>query len=267
MILAPLFDSLKAYRREQGELILYYIQNDLSDGRLIKVLGRDNAQYLPLLKEETLEYDLIVDDMPSSPNQKEMSWQIIMQMMPILAKAGLTPETLLLLLEDSPLNSTTLDKLKGRAQEQMQSPMAQLQQQVAGIQAQLEQMKVANMAADTELKRAQAVAALQKAPDPQAEMELKALETTGHIRLAEAKAQSDVAVAQQKAASDIQVAQTKAAIEMQAQAQEHASNMQMAREEHRVDMAAAVHGMVMDHAKTSADIANKRRQATAKPAK
>jgi hypothetical protein len=283
-ILAPLFDSLKAYRREQGELILWYIQNDLSDGRLIRVLGKDNAQYLPLVKQETLEYDLIVDDMPTSPNQKEMSWAIIKETMPILASAGMSPETLLMLLEDSPLNSTVLEKLKGRAKDQMQQqqPMMELQQRMAQIEAMLNQAKIGQVQADTELKKAQAVAELKDAPNPEAEFQLKALETSGHIQVKQAEAQANIQVAQQKAASDIQVAQTKAAVDMQVQQQKHWNDQQMAAERHHVDMATAhqqmaltadqhQHDVATSTAKTSADIANKDRVAKAaakrKPAK
>jgi hypothetical protein len=87
-ILAPLFDSLKLYRRVQGEVLLYLIVNYLADGRLIRITGDDAAQgqYVPFqLPDDFTMYDVIVDDAPTSPNQKEAVWnRCSRQLMPFL---------------------------------------------------------------------------------------------------------------------------------------------------------------------------------------
>lgn len=90
-ILAPLFDSLRRYRKMQGRILLEYIQTYLSDGRLVRILGNDGTQkYVPLVRDEgTATYDIIVDDAPSSPNQKEKVFQILSQLLPVLLKAGM----------------------------------------------------------------------------------------------------------------------------------------------------------------------------------
>lgn len=90
-ILAPIFDSLKRYRKMQGRILLEYIQQYLSDGRLVRILGEDGRQqYVPLVREEgTATYDVIVDDAPSSPNQREKTFQIMAQLLPVLLKAGM----------------------------------------------------------------------------------------------------------------------------------------------------------------------------------
>jgi hypothetical protein len=97
-ILAPLFDSLRRYRKMQGRILLEYIQKYLSDGRLVRILGQDGTEkYVPLVREEgTATYDIIVDDAPSSPNQKEKVFQILSTLLPVLLKAGipLPPEIL-----------------------------------------------------------------------------------------------------------------------------------------------------------------------------
>jgi hypothetical protein len=53
-ILQPLFDSLRRYRKEQGRLMLYLIEHYLSDGRLIKIEGPEEAQFVPLIKEQAI---------------------------------------------------------------------------------------------------------------------------------------------------------------------------------------------------------------------
>lgn len=134
-ILQPFFDALKYYREEQGVVMLYYIQNDLSDGRLIKIVGDEGAQYVPLIKQASEEYDIIVDDAPTSPNQKEQAWAIMMQLLPIFG-ATLPPDMLTTLLEYSPLPSTIVDKLKKQAEQMQQSQSEQQQKTQAMLEAQ-----------------------------------------------------------------------------------------------------------------------------------
>lgn len=84
-ILAPLFDSLRLHRFRCGRLDLKLVQKYLSDGRLVRIVGEEGAQFLPLNRDMTLgEYEVIVDDAPTSPNQKEKTWAITQQMFPVL---------------------------------------------------------------------------------------------------------------------------------------------------------------------------------------
>lgn len=102
-ILQPLFDSLRRYRKEQGRLLLYLIENNLSDGRLIRIVGEEGEKYVPLVKQEgSAQYDVIVDAAPSSPNQKEATWSMLQQLLPVIGKM-LPPATWLALLKYCPL--------------------------------------------------------------------------------------------------------------------------------------------------------------------
>lgn len=103
-ILAGFFDSLREYRKDQGKLMLYYITNFLSDGRLIRIGGDQDAKYVPLVHTPGLiEYDVIVDETPTSPNMKEQAWDAITQMFPFMAKVGMPPKVILEMLKYSPL--------------------------------------------------------------------------------------------------------------------------------------------------------------------
>ena len=134
-ILQPFFDALKCYREEQGAVMLYYIQNDLSDGRLIRISGPENEQYVPLIKQASSEYDIIIDDAPTSPNMKEQAWAIMMQLLPAFGNA-MPPEMLMTLLEYSPLPSTIVDKLKKQAAEMQAAQQEQQQKMAAAAEAQ-----------------------------------------------------------------------------------------------------------------------------------
>src|SRR5262245_34909375 len=107
-ILATFFDSLRRYRKMKGRVRLFFIQNYISDGRLIRIKGKDSTeQYVPLVKQaDTATYDVIVDDAPMSPNQKEMTWLMMQNMMPMLAKMNVPPEVWQILIEYSPLPSS-----------------------------------------------------------------------------------------------------------------------------------------------------------------
>ena len=121
-VLAGLFDSLRRYRKEQGRLLLWYITNYLTDGRLIRIGGAENAKYVPLLREEgAVQYDVIVDDTPTSPNMKERTWAILMQMMPFLSRAPVPPQMYMELFKWSPLPESLVAKMEQIANQAMQT--------------------------------------------------------------------------------------------------------------------------------------------------
>ena len=88
-ILASFFDGLKRYRKIQGRGMLKLIQDHLSDGRMVRIVGQDKAQYVPLTRSAVadVDYDIIVDDAPTSPNEKERTFQLMMQLLPMFKDA------------------------------------------------------------------------------------------------------------------------------------------------------------------------------------
>ena len=162
VILAGMFDSLRQYRKEHGKLMLYFITNFLADGRLIRIGGVDDAQYVPLIHTPDLvQYDVIVDDTPTSPNSKEQAWFTLTQMMPFLSKLQLPPNVMFEILKYSPLPTSFIsDVKKAMAQQQANPPPpdpkmieAQSKVQVAQIQAQTEMVR-SQAEAQTERARA-----------------------------------------------------------------------------------------------------------------
>lgn len=158
-ILATLFDSLRRFRKEVGRIRLNYIQNYLSDGRLIRIAGPDGEGYqlVPLLRDKTLgQYDVIVDDAPTSPNQKDQTWGMLMQLMPVF-KGMITPEVAMVMMEFSPLPSKLIQAFKQIMDKP--NPVQEQQQQLMLAHAQGEvqklQTEAAKNVADVGLKKAQ----------------------------------------------------------------------------------------------------------------
>jgi hypothetical protein len=111
--LAVLFDALRQYRKQQAEVMLFYMVEYLADGRLIRISDEDGERYEPLVIDPGVrKYDVIVDDSPTAPNNKERVWETIQQMLPILERAGLSPEIWAEIIEYSPFPSALVEKLR-----------------------------------------------------------------------------------------------------------------------------------------------------------
>lgn len=124
-ILAYLFDGLKRYRKEQGCLLMYFIQTYISDGRLIRVVGQEGAQYVPLIRDHTLgEYDTVVDEAPTAPNVKERTWTIITNLMPQLSQMGLQmpPQMMAKMIQYSPLPTSLSSDISQMIMQKAQQP-------------------------------------------------------------------------------------------------------------------------------------------------
>lgn len=141
-ILAGLFNSLRRYRKQQGRVLLYLIQEHLADNRLVRIVGDGKAQYVPLTKDAVADkkYDIIIDDSPSSPNEKERTWQIIMEMLP-LVKDFMDLETAVELLDASPLPATMVAKFKERFQQKQQQQAEQPSPEEQQAQMEMEMRK------------------------------------------------------------------------------------------------------------------------------
>lgn len=136
-ILATFFDSLKRYRKIQGRAMLTLIQNHLADGRKVRILGAGRARYVPLTRAEVadVDYDIIVDDAPTAPNEKEKSWQIIQAMIPML-KDMIGPKQAMVLAKYSPLPPSFLEDIKASMAEEAPDPQKEAAQQAAQQMAQ-----------------------------------------------------------------------------------------------------------------------------------
>lgn len=228
-ILATLFDALRKYRKEQGRTLLYMIETYISDGRLVRILGEQGQQYVPLLRTPgASRYDVVIDEGPNSPNQKEKTWAILQQLLPMLMQAGVKiPPNVI---DYLPLPQSFIDAMKKpdpqaqqEAQQQKQMMLEEKQADTAKTQAQ-----AALAAAQAELAKAQAAqsqveSSLQgqqlQAGDQKAllDMQIKTQQAEQQMRLAQQnvqleawKAQQYINLKREVAAADLQLKQQKA---------------------------------------------------------
>lgn len=162
-ILARLFNSLRRYRKEQGRILLYFIQEYISDGRLVRVAGEQGAQYVQLVRDQSIaEYDVVVDDAPTAPNQKERVWAILQEMMPMLQAIGFPAE----LFDYLPLPESLAQAWKQKMYPQPKTPQEQAEaQRKAELQKRSEEAAVEEVESKATLNYAKANEAASKSAE------------------------------------------------------------------------------------------------------
>jgi hypothetical protein len=141
-IMAGLFNSLRRFNKTRGQVLLHYLTEYVSDGRLIRITTDQGEQYAPLneqQKDDFIEYDVVVSDAPSSPNQKEDTFAALSQVMPMAMQMGIPiPPSILKYIPGVPQDLIT--EWIGMIQKAQQDPQKQQAQQLA-TQAQVSAIK------------------------------------------------------------------------------------------------------------------------------
>jgi hypothetical protein len=147
-VLATFFDSLRRFRKQQGRVLAYFIREYIADGRLIRILGEQGAQYVPLIKDKlAFTYDIIVDDAPNSPNMKEKVFNVLSGLLPMLLQAGIPvpPDVL----DYSPLPDGLIQKWKQMIAASSEDPY---QEELKNINLMLAQLDAAEKQKNIEEK-------------------------------------------------------------------------------------------------------------------
>lgn len=152
-ILATLFDALRRARKQIGRVRLYFIQTYLSDGRLIRIVGDQGAKVVPLIRDQTIgDFDVVIDDAPASPNQKEVVWATFTSVLPII-RDMVTPQVLIEILPYSPFPASFVAKMRDLLSQAGDNPEQAQQKQIAMKTA---LAKIEDLAAGANLKNAKA---------------------------------------------------------------------------------------------------------------
>lgn len=224
-LLAPVFDSLRRYRKLEGKILLWFIRNYITDGRLVKIVGVGDTKFIPLTKlPDAVKFDIIVDQAPTAPDVRERTWEALMQIVPAMLKAGvpLPPD----LLTYAPLPQDLIQKWQQfmiQAQQKSQvSPqqMEQMQEQMQKLQQQNQQMQL-------QLK------------DKSQELQMKWLELQAELKLKQAKTVSDIQLKQQEIAGDMEMQrqQLQGKMLMDAHSMDVENDLATQRAQHEMDLA------------------------------
>lgn len=203
-ILSPFFAGLRRYRKESGRLMLTLMRLYIPPDTLVRVVGEDGSpEMVPLaLSAETAKYDVVVDEAPSSPNQKAQTFAVIQQMLPLLVNADLPGKFWGIVAKYSPLPASMAQKIEEMLiQEEEKQALAQQQameeakpKQEAMFQAEL-QDKTAS-ANDKNAKAQKTLSEIGKV-EPVEEPEDTSVEDYARLQESDAKAALDRARAAQ----------------------------------------------------------------------
>lgn len=201
-LLAPVFDSLRRYRKQHGRVLLDFILNYISDGRIIRIGGPDSEQFVPLTKApKAPRYDVIVDQSPQSPDSKSKTWEILQAILPHMMKAGLPipPD----LLDYTPLPAALNIKWKKFIAENQGnvSPeaMRKLQEEMQKVEEENQKLQLAlkDKRAELEIKKQVAATDMQIAREKaQHELRMKYIELQEKLNVARAEFQLEHAEAE-----------------------------------------------------------------------
>lgn len=120
--LSTFFDARRAYLQEQGRLYIDCVRvlAENNEGRLIHdVIGEYNGQYLPLLRDNiAADYDIIIDEQPTSPDQKEDTFMKLLEMQGQMINKPNPIDLMPIIMEYAPFEQAIVKQIK----ELMQPP-------------------------------------------------------------------------------------------------------------------------------------------------
>lgn len=203
-ILAPFFDSYRAYRKSAGITLLEYITKFLPVPRIYEVLEDKLKPIAEQVKSVDLkQINVVVAESPQSDNNKQFVWAFAAQIIPSLIKMGIPvpPEILDYTPLPAALVETWKQTLNGGAGNP-QAMMAQMKQQMGQMQQMMAQMQQENaklkIQENVRMKEAQ-----DKKELSVAEFELKKAETVFDMELKQQELQNKLVLERIKTDADI----------------------------------------------------------------
>ena len=205
--LAEFFNALRLYRKQQGRILLKFINEFMSDGRLIRVVGKKDEQFVPLIRQpDWIKFDIVVDEAPNSPDQKNRTWEALMQILPTAAKMGFPiPPSIV---EYAPFPQALVQEFQEFAQgeaglpPEMKERIQQMQEKMA---AQEEEIKKLSS------KKEESMAQLQfKQVESQQDMQLEVQKLQMQMQLEREKFQQEMALEREKVSAQLALEREKA---------------------------------------------------------
>lgn len=215
--LAEFFNALRLYRKQQGRILVQFISEFISDGRLIRIVGKKDEQFVPLFRlPGALKYDIVVDEAPNSPDQKQRTWEALMQVIPAASKMGFPiPPSIV---EYAPFPQALVQEWQQYAQgeaglpPEMKEKIQQMQEKMQALQQENEKLKAGQQVkmAELQMKQAESQQEIQlEREKAQAQLQIEREKAQNQINLEYAKAQAQINLEQQKGDAHLQLEQNK----------------------------------------------------------
>jgi hypothetical protein len=197
--LQELFSSLTLYRRLSGAVVAKFIVKFLNDGRLVRLVGKDQERYVPLLMApNTLDFDVIVDEAPSSSDVKSRTFAVLEQLLPMAVQAGVPiPPSIV---DYMPLPSSLAQEWKQQLSQPQIPPEVQMQMEQGKAIIMQQQSEIQRMKQDQSAKMAELNAKWQQG---MAELNLKSQTAEREAQLKREMATIDSQLEAEKAAAQI----------------------------------------------------------------
>jgi hypothetical protein len=113
-MLSTFFDAKKFYTINQGKLFIdcLRILAENAEGRLIRVLDQGSVKYLPLLRNGiAAEYDVIVEDAPQTPSEKEETFYKLLELSSLLINKPNPVDITPMVMQYSPLKGEQVKEI------------------------------------------------------------------------------------------------------------------------------------------------------------
>jgi hypothetical protein len=158
-ILSAFFDAKRRYQRNQGRLLLGQMNAYFPPDKLVRIVDKGTAQYVPMaMALDAQTYDIVVDEAPAGPDQKAKVLAVLMPLIPQLMEGGLIgPEALAEIIPYLPIPASVANKLaKAIADKAKASGPDPLAQAMGQAELQNKQADTGKKVADTGLAKAKA---------------------------------------------------------------------------------------------------------------
>lgn len=154
-ILSAFFNAQRRYRKLQGRLLLTMMRLYLPEGMMVRIQTEGQQKYVKMAYlPETAKYDIIVDEAPNSPNQKERTFAILSQFQGLLGEAP--PAVLAEMVRYSPLPASVAEKIAAEINPPPQPPGPE-QQMAQALQLEGAKQEVRKTASDASKNEADTV--------------------------------------------------------------------------------------------------------------
>lgn len=193
-VLSDYFDAKKFYTISQGRLFIdcVRIMVENSEGRLIRVMDKGEAKYLPLLSNGiAAEYDVIVEDAPASPSERQDTFEKLMELAGRLANMPNPVNIMPLALQFSPLKENQIKDIMELMQPPPPPEPDPMTQQILMAETQLKQATAAKAEADARKTSLDALLKQQELEQNPSYNEAKVAKTMADAQLSNVKAFSE----------------------------------------------------------------------------